>query len=315
MFNSLTVFIVYAPEDEVLRKKLEIHLATLQREGAIQPWHSGKIIPGEEWEQHIKQKLEAAQIILLLISSDFIASDACYNEQMQQAIQQHRTRKSRVIPVLLRPADWESTQFRRFRVLPENAMPVTTWSNQDEAFLSVVKGLRKVTEEMRKGIISISDIARISPQKILGIAGLLIVFYIVSWASFELGTEKAGRSQREEIETFVPSESINEGEAISLIGSLYSLLSAKQFDEAMSLYTPQLAESFSPGFFSQFERVTVEDLQITFRTDSSINFIGQNTYAYPDGSTQRETRSYTVSNLSGELKITASEFIKVTKFR
>jgi len=126
-------------------------------------------------------------------------------------------------------------------------------------------------------------------------------------------------AERQKSETFVPSESvnqdINEGEAISLIENLYYALSEKNFDQAMSLYSPQLAESFSPSFFSQFERVTVEDLQVTSRTDTSINFIGQNTYVYPDGSTQRELRSYTVRNLDGELKITASEFIKVTKFR
>ncbi|WP_375328728.1 hypothetical protein [Microcystis sp. BLCC-F210] len=124
---------------------------------------------------------------------------------------------------------------------------------------------------------------------------------------------------RQKSETFVPSESvnqdINEGEAISLIENLYYALSEKNFDQARSLYSSQLAESFSPSFFSQFERVTVEDLQVTSRTDTSINFIGQNTYVYPDGSTQRELRSYTVRNLDGELKITASEFIKVTKFR
>ncbi|MDB9432758.1 protein kinase domain-containing protein, partial [Microcystis aeruginosa] len=126
-------------------------------------------------------------------------------------------------------------------------------------------------------------------------------------------------AERQKSETFVPSESvnqdINEGEAISLIENLYYALSEKNFDQAMSLYSPQLAESFSPSFFSQFERVTVEDLQVTSRTDTSINFIGQNTYVYPDGSTQRELRSYTVRNLDGELKIIASEFIKVTKFR
>lgn len=127
-------------------------------------------------------------------------------------------------------------------------------------------------------------------------------------------------AERQKSETFVPSESvnqdINEGEAISLIENLYYALSEKNFDQARSLYSPQLAESFSsPSFFSQFKRVTVEDLQVTSRTDTSINFIGQNTYVYPDGSTQRELRSYTVRNLDGELKITASEFIKVTKFR
>jgi hypothetical protein len=127
-------------------------------------------------------------------------------------------------------------------------------------------------------------------------------------------------AERQKSETFVPSESvnqdINEGKAISLIENLYYALSEKNFDQARSLYSPQLAESFSsPSFFSQFKRVTVEDLQVTSRTDTSINFIGQNTYVYPDGSTQRELRSYTVRNLDGELKITASEFIKVTKFR
>lgn len=103
--------------------------------------------------------------------------------------------------------------------------------------------------------------------------------------------------------------------AISLVENLYHLLSEKQFDQASSLYTPQLADFFVPGFFNKFERVTVEDLKITSRTDSSINFLGENTYVYRDGSTQREARSYTVRSLDGELKLTASEFIKVTKPR
>ena len=128
-------------------------------------------------------------------------------------------------------------------------------------------------------------------------------------------TERQLEAARKRRETFVPSESISEGEAISLIENLYYLLSTKQFDGARALYSSQLAESFAPSFFNQFERVTVEDLQITSRTDNSINFRGQNTYVYPDGSTQREIRSYTVRNLGGELKITSSEFIKVTKFK
>ena len=128
-------------------------------------------------------------------------------------------------------------------------------------------------------------------------------------------TERRLEAERERRETFVPSQSINEGEAISLIENLYYLLSTKKFDRAMYLYSPQLSESFSPRFFSQFSRVTVEDLRVTSRMGNSINFRGQNTYVYPDGSTQREIRSYTVINLGGELKITSSEFIKVTKFR
>ncbi|ACK70840.1 Heat shock protein 70 [Gloeothece citriformis PCC 7424] len=110
-------------------------------------------------------------------------------------------------------------------------------------------------------------------------------------------------------------EKINVNKAISVIENLYYTLSAKNYGEAEQLYTPQLSAAFNPSFFTQFERVTVEDLQVTSQTESSINLIGQNTYVYPDGSTQREERSYTVRNVDGKAKITASEFIKVTKSR
>ncbi len=93
------------------------------------------------------------------------------------------------------------------------------------------------------------------------------------------------------------------------------MVSAKRFDEARILFGPQMAARFNPNFFRQFERVTVQDLEITSKTNSSINFVGQNTYVYLDGSTQKEKRTYTVRNLDGELKIIASEFVKVTKFK
>lgn len=108
---------------------------------------------------------------------------------------------------------------------------------------------------------------------------------------------------------------LNKSEAISILENLYYLLSTRQYDQAVQLFSPQLSAQFTPEFFDQFERVTVENLQINSRTDSLINFLGQNTYVYPDGSTQRELRSYTVRKSDNGVKITASEFIKVIKFR
>ncbi|MEM8779950.1 MAG: serine/threonine-protein kinase, partial [Cyanobacteria bacterium P01_G01_bin.49] len=119
-----------------------------------------------------------------------------------------------------------------------------------------------------------------------------------------------------EVEPETPGEIyLNENQAISTIKNLYDLLSNRQYDQAIKLFSSQLASQFNPQFFNQFDRVTVEDLKITSRTDSMINFVGRNTYVYLDGSTQQELRSYTVSKIDGENKITASEFIKVTKFR
>uniref|UniRef100_B8HX91 non-specific serine/threonine protein kinase n=1 Tax=Cyanothece sp. (strain PCC 7425 / ATCC 29141) TaxID=395961 RepID=B8HX91_CYAP4 len=108
---------------------------------------------------------------------------------------------------------------------------------------------------------------------------------------------------------------VNEGEAISLLEQLYFNLSNKNYAATQGAFSPQLADIFDPGFFNQFSRVTVENLTVTARTNNSISFIGENTYVYRDGSTQREERSYTVRTVDGRLVVTASEFIRVTKFR
>jgi serine/threonine-protein kinase len=112
-----------------------------------------------------------------------------------------------------------------------------------------------------------------------------------------------------------PEPYLSESDAISTIESLYYLLSTGQYNQAVLFFSPQLASQFDPQFFNQFERVTVENLQIQSRSNSVINFLGENTYVYPDGSTQRERRSYTVRLVEGDIKVTASEFIKVIKFR
>lgn len=108
---------------------------------------------------------------------------------------------------------------------------------------------------------------------------------------------------------------LNEDRAISIIEKFYHFISTEQYNKASQLYTSQLTSTFDYQFFKKFKRITVENLQIESKTDSMINFQGINTYVYHDGKTQRELRSYTVRNINGEPKITASEFIKVIKFR
>jgi serine/threonine protein kinase, bacterial len=113
----------------------------------------------------------------------------------------------------------------------------------------------------------------------------------------------------------VNSNAIDESKAIQFVENLYVLLSNKSFERARMAYGSQLAARFNPNFFTQFSRVTINNLQKVSQTNSSVNIIGENTYYYFDGSTQREQRSYTVSNINGQLKVTNSNFIKVTKSR
>src|ERR1700724_3536495 len=138
--TSVTVFYVYAREDELLREQLERHLRLLSRQGLISEWHDRQILPGAIWAQEIDAPLDSASIILLLISSDFLASDYCYGVEMQRALERHSRGVVRVIPILLRPCDWRHAPFANLQCLPRRSKPVTTWDNLDEAFADIAQG-------------------------------------------------------------------------------------------------------------------------------------------------------------------------------
>jgi len=155
---SVTVFYVYAREDELLREQLERHLRLLSRQGLISEWHDRQILPGAIWAQEIDAHLDSASIILLLISSDFLASDYCYGVEMQRALERHSQGEARVIPIFLRPVDWERAPFAHLQGLPRDSKPVTEWDNRDVAF-------RNIAQELRRTLDQIGTIARLSSTK------------------------------------------------------------------------------------------------------------------------------------------------------
>lgn len=142
------VFFSYAHEDEDLRNELEKHLSILKRKGVITGWHDRKIGAGKEWEGEIDIHLNTARVILLLVSADFIASDYCWDVEVKRAMERHEAGEARVIPVILRPVDWEGAPFGKLQALPTEAKPVTSWANRDEAFVSVAQGIRASVKEL-----------------------------------------------------------------------------------------------------------------------------------------------------------------------
>lgn len=146
--QTLSIFFSYAREDEVLRKELEKHLGVLQRQGLIDIWYDREISAGTEWKLQIDMHLDSAQIILLLVSPDFVNSDYCYGKEMKRAIERHKGRKAWVIPILLRPVFYKGAPFEKLWMLSNNGMPITSWSHQDEAFQDVAKGISEVVKEL-----------------------------------------------------------------------------------------------------------------------------------------------------------------------
>src|SRR5438309_11086755 len=107
MNSSINIFFCYAHEDEELRKGLVKHLNVLKRQGIIDIWHDRNISAGTEWEREIDKHLNTAQIILLLISPDFMDSDYCYGIEMKRAMERYEQGKSRVIPIILSSVYWQ----------------------------------------------------------------------------------------------------------------------------------------------------------------------------------------------------------------
>lgn len=139
-----SVFLSYSHADETLRAELEKHLAQLRREGAIEVWHDRKISAGDILDQTISANLEKAEIILLLVSSDFLNSNYCYDVEFKRALQKHEEGSARIIPIILRPCDWQHSPLGKLLAAPKDGKPITKWANLDEAFLDVVLQIRAV---------------------------------------------------------------------------------------------------------------------------------------------------------------------------
>ncbi|HTK10404.1 MAG TPA: toll/interleukin-1 receptor domain-containing protein [Ktedonobacteraceae bacterium] len=143
--KAIKIFYAYAPEDKDLREELEKQLGLLRKLGLITEWHSGQIGAGKEWAREIESHWQAAQIILLLISANFIASDAYL--MAEKAVKRHEEKTALVVPIILRPVDWRGAVFDHIKVFPSNEKPVTSWADRQEAFLDVAQGIRSAVEE------------------------------------------------------------------------------------------------------------------------------------------------------------------------
>jgi TIR domain len=136
--SAVEVFVSYAHEDADHVVSLSKQLALLQRQGVVDLWHDGRILPGSEWEKDIAEHLSSANVILLLVSADFLNSDYCWGVELQQALK--RT-DAIVVPVITRPCLWTDAPFAHLNALPSEGRAVTTWENPEEAWLNVASGL------------------------------------------------------------------------------------------------------------------------------------------------------------------------------
>jgi CheY-like chemotaxis protein len=151
----VTLFYSYAHEDEGLRDELQGHLKILERRGLLAPWHDRRIVAGENWSGAIDVHLRSAELVLLLVSKDFINSDYIMGIELHAAMQRHAEQRAVVVPIVVRavdldPDDSEDLPFMKLQGLPTGLRPVTSWPNRDEAWTDVAKGLRAAVKGIRE---------------------------------------------------------------------------------------------------------------------------------------------------------------------
>lgn len=147
--EPVDLFYSYAHEDNALRDELSGHLKIMERRGVIRPWHDRCLTPGEKWDGKIHESLQAADLVLRLISSDFISSNYIWSQELDVAMKRHERGEASVIPVLLRAVDIAGAPFEKLQGLPTDFRPVTSWPNRDEAWTDVAKGIRKTVEHIQ----------------------------------------------------------------------------------------------------------------------------------------------------------------------
>ena len=141
----------YAHEDESLRDELAGHLKIMERRGVIRPWHDRCLAPGQTWDQEINTQLATADLVLLLVSADFINSDYIWGKELDVAMKRHASKEASVVPVMLRSVDITDAPFAALQGLPTDLRPVTSWPNRDEAWTDVAKGIRRTVEQIQAG--------------------------------------------------------------------------------------------------------------------------------------------------------------------
>ncbi len=151
--KSVRTFISYSHVDDQLQKMLVKHLQPLVREQKIDIWTDGVIAPGDEWAKAIEVGLTQADLILLLVSIDFLNSDYCYSKEMKAAVDRHEREEARVVPIILRPCQWGIEPFAKLQALPKgpsSILPVDVWPHREDAIDRTVVDIRRIVDEMLK---------------------------------------------------------------------------------------------------------------------------------------------------------------------
>lgn len=146
----IEIFIAYSHQDLKYKDELKKFLRPLLNTKQAVVWDDHDIEAGQDWEAEIKKRLYGAEILLLLVSPDSLASDYFYGREVAVSLERHERGEAVVVPVVLRPCAWTITPLKKIEALPTKGKPVTSWASQDEAFTEIANSVGELVENRQK---------------------------------------------------------------------------------------------------------------------------------------------------------------------
>ena len=210
------IFISYASEDAACRAELEKHLKLLEREKIVASWNDRLIGPGKDWRQEIDENMKAAHVFLILVSIDFLSSDYLHDVEMKFALEEHKSGRKRVVPIIVGPVDWEVSGLAQLMPLPRDGLPIDKWEHRDEAWTLVAKELRRLAEEplclqtpsspdVKELVTTLDELLETAPPYV----GSVVRGYL----------ELAGRADQSETASLIAIRNVVSGHAAALLAS------------------------------------------------------------------------------------------------
>lgn len=142
--SGYNFFISYSHKDEEFKEELMSHFKGMIGNGTIKAWEGRAILPGQDWDLEIKKKLEEATVILFLVSSAFMDSDYIKDVEIKHAIERYERKEVKIVPVILRPCDFDSLPLNKHLAVPTGRKPISRWDDRDEAYLDVVTNIKRM---------------------------------------------------------------------------------------------------------------------------------------------------------------------------
>ena len=144
---KVKVFLSYSHRDSAYKEQLCKHLIQLKRNEIIETWTDNLIKPGQLWEEEISKQMENANVFILLISVDFLNSYYCFEKELNVALQKHHDHKAIVIPILIKPCDWENSMISKLQALPGNGRYISRVRDKNQVYLDIVHAIQHLIED------------------------------------------------------------------------------------------------------------------------------------------------------------------------